>query len=92
MAGDAVIGPRQGLQALGRDRLAARLAQPEFAGLDPPQRALDQAEMLLLALAQLLASLAFGDFGCRRGLGAGRSGRLDGGEAPVTSQPFSRQA
>lgn len=72
VAVDAVQGPRQSFQALRCDRLAALLAQPEGPGLDPPQRALDQAQVLFLALTELLAALALGDFGGRGGLGTMR--------------------
>jgi hypothetical protein len=59
VAADAVLGPGQSLQALRRNGLSAVLAQPVAAIRDAPEGALNQAEMLLLALAQLLAALAF---------------------------------
>src|SRR5664280_1346920 len=76
MAADAVLGPGQGLQAFRRDRLAARAAEPELAGLDPLERALDQPEMQRLTLPQLLPALAFGDFGGRGRLSPVRDARV----------------
>lgn len=78
VAVDTVEGPRQGLQALWGDGLAAGLAQPESADLDPLQGGLDLDQVLLLAPSQLLATLALGDLRGGGGLGAVRdAGMLD---------------
>ena len=70
MAVHAVRGPGKGLQTLRRDRLGARLAQPEGPGLDAFEAALYLDEVELFALAELLAALALGDLGGGSRLGA----------------------
>jgi hypothetical protein len=60
---DAVGGPGPGYEPLGRDLLAAGLAQPKSAGFDALQSAFDLGEVNLFALTELLAALAFGYLG-----------------------------
>jgi hypothetical protein len=76
VAVDAVLGPRQGLEALRGYRLAARLAKPERPCLDAPQRSFDLGEVVLFSLAELLAALALGHFRGGGGLRAVRNPRV----------------
>src|SRR5579885_380794 len=55
---DAEARPRDGPQALGRDRLAAHLARPVRAVVDLPERVVDVAERLLHAFLEPLVELA----------------------------------
>ncbi len=79
LARDAVGRPRQGLEALGGDRFAAAEAGAVRPVVEPPERRVDQLEMLLRTFPQGQIALLLEDLAGRRGLRSVRhlTGRLD---------------